>query len=97
MQKSRGPRLLLVPIRAQLIAVTFLFIVVYDTSSGMVLAADRQILQGVMHDISKSGPVHAKFKSLVLKELRKSLFGKKSTRNALQNRAFVQFNHCPPG
>jgi hypothetical protein len=64
MQNSLCCERLPVADRKRLNTVTYAFAVVYETCPMLVVAASWRILQRVMHDFSKTGLVHAKFRSL---------------------------------
>jgi hypothetical protein len=67
MQKSPCSATVRVIIREQLLAVTSFSAVRYDRRAKSVVAVSAPILPGLLHDISKTGPVHAKFKVVGIK------------------------------
>jgi hypothetical protein len=67
MQKSPCCETVRVIHRKQLITATSFISVDYDALLMSVLAAIRRIPPGLLHDISKTGPVHAKIRVLGIK------------------------------
>jgi hypothetical protein len=69
MQKSLCYATVRVIVRERRIAVTSVMSVDYNRFMMSVVAVSWRILHGVMHDIAKTGLVHAKFRVLGIKRL----------------------------
>jgi hypothetical protein len=74
MQKSRCCAVLRVTIRTRVIAVKYLCTVGYETYTTIVVAANRHRPGGLLHDIWKTGLVHAKIRVLGIKRFTKRSF-----------------------
>jgi hypothetical protein len=69
MQNSRRCSVLRVTVREGVLSVTYVILMGYALSSISILGAHQRIPAGLLHDILKTGLVHAKFKVFGTKRL----------------------------